>query len=169
MRAGREIIEKYLAIEVALYIIIGATLGNLLGAGVWGFIHTLPQINSFTHGTQITASHAHFTTPGTYLFLFLGFAYIAIPALSDRTNFSQLRGKITFWILVIGFLNMIIALLLAGIIQVQLQRISGMSFMEVQNILLPFYGWRTIGGVTALIGWTGGGIRYDNYWQKEIN
>ena len=27
-----------------------------------------------------------------------------------------------------------------------------MGFMEVQNMLLPFYGWRTIGGVIALIG-----------------
>ncbi len=151
--------KKPIQNKVALYMIIGATLGNLLGAGVWGFVHTLPQINFFTHGTQITASHAHFATPGTYLFLVLGFAYSAIPALSGRSIFSQLTGKIGFWILVIGFFNMIFALLLAGIIQVQMQRISGVSFMEVQNLLLPFYGWRMIGGVIALIG--GLAVAYD--------
>lgn len=75
-----------------------------------------------------------------------------MPALSGRSDFPQMRGKIGFWLLVLGFLNMIIALLLAGIIQVQLQRLGGMSFMGVQNILLPFYGWRTIGGVIALAG-----------------
>lgn len=29
---------------------------------------------------------------------------------------------------------------------------SGVNFMEVQNILLPFYGWRTIGGLITLAG-----------------
>lgn len=151
--------KKPIQNKVAVYMIIGATLGNLFGAGVWGFLHTLPQINFYTHGTQITASHAHFATPGTYLFLVLGFAYLAIPALSNKPNYPQLRGRTGFWLLVLGYLNMIFALLAAGIIQVQMQRLSGMSFMEVQNSLLPFFGWRTIGGLIALIG--GVVIAYD--------
>ncbi len=138
--------------SIALYMIIAASLGNLFGAGVWGFIHTLPQINFFTHGTQITASHAHFATPGTYLFIVLGMAYLAVPELSGRMNFHQLRAKTGFWLMVIGFLNMIIALVIAGVVQVYLQRLQGVSFMEVQNILLPFYGWRTIGGLITLAG-----------------
>ncbi|MCL7413056.1 MAG: cbb3-type cytochrome c oxidase subunit I [ANME-2 cluster archaeon] len=159
--------KKPIPNRIALYMIIGATLGNLFGAGVWGFIHTLPQINFFTHGTQITASHAHFATPGTYLFLVLGLGYLAVPALSGRLDFSQFIGKMGFWLLVLGFLNMILALLLAGIIQVQLQRLEGMSFMEVQNLLLPFYGWRTIGGVIALLG--GLVVAYDMIllWRKR--
>ncbi|NJD77022.1 MAG: hypothetical protein FIB08_07995 [Candidatus Methanoperedens sp.] len=138
--------------KVALYMIIGAALGNVLGAGVWGFMHTLPQVNFFTHGTQITASHAHFATPGTYLLLVLGIAYIAVPELAGKFSFSQYRGRIGFWVLVLGFMNMIIALVIAGIIQVYQQRMQGVSFMAVQNMLLPFYGWRTIGGVIALVG-----------------
>ncbi|MDD5616511.1 MAG: cbb3-type cytochrome c oxidase subunit I [Candidatus Methanoperedens sp.] len=138
--------------NIALYMIIAASLGNLFGAGVWGFIHTLPQINFFTHGTQITASHAHFATPGTYLFLVLGMAYIAVPELSGMMNFHQFRAKTGLWLLVIGFLNMITALVIAGVVQVYLQRLQGVSFMEVQNILLPFYGWRTIAGLITLAG-----------------
>lgn len=138
--------------SIALYMIIAASLGNLFGAGIWGFIHMLPQINFFTHGTQITASYAHFATPGTYLFLVLGMAYIAVPQLSGIMNFHQFRAKTGFWLMVIGFLNMIIALLIAGVVQVYLQRLQGVSFMEVQNILLPFYGWRMIGGLITLAG-----------------
>ena len=33
---------------------------HFMGAGVWGFGQTLPQINRWTHGTQITVSHGHF-------------------------------------------------------------------------------------------------------------
>ena len=67
-------------------------------------------------------------------------------------NFHQFRVKTGFWLLSIGFLNMIIALVIAGVVQVYLQRLQGVSFMEVQNILLPFYGWRTIGGLITLAG-----------------
>lgn len=57
-----------------------------------------------------------------------------------------------FWILVLGFLNMIVALMISGVIQVYMQRLQGVSFIAVQNALLPFYGWRTVGGIIALIG-----------------
>jgi len=137
---------------VVLYMIAGATLGNFMGAGIWGFIHTLPQINFYTHGTQITSSHAHFATPGTYLLLVLGISYLAIPDLTGRMNFSQYRGKIGFWLLVIGFLNIIFALLIAGVIQVYQQRVEGLSFMSVQNTLLPYFEWRLIGGLIAFAG-----------------
>lgn len=138
--------------KVVLYMIIGATIGNFIGAGLWGFIHTLPQINFYTHGTQITSSHAHFATPGTYLLLVLGIAYLAVPDLSGRMDFSQYRGKIGFWLLVIGFMNLIFALLIAGVIQVYQQRVEGLSFMSVQNTLLPYFEWRLIGGLIAFAG-----------------
>ncbi len=144
--------KKPIPNKVVLYMIIGATIGNFIGAGLWGFIHTLPQINFFTHGTQITSSHAHFATPGTYLLLVIGIAYLAIPEISGRLNFSQYRGKIGFWLLVIGFLNMIIALMIAGVIQVYQQRVEGLSFMSVQNTLLPYFEWRLIGGLIAFAG-----------------
>jgi hypothetical protein len=38
---------------------IGMAIFHLVGAGVWGFAHTLPQINYYTHGSQVTVSHGH--------------------------------------------------------------------------------------------------------------
>ena len=40
--------------------------GNFIGAGVWGFMITLPQINLYAHGTQWTVSHGHFAFSGAY-------------------------------------------------------------------------------------------------------
>ncbi|MEW6719813.1 MAG: cbb3-type cytochrome c oxidase subunit I, partial [Thermodesulfobacteriota bacterium] len=38
---------------------VGCAVLHLIGAGVWGFLHTLPQINYYTHGSQVTVSHGH--------------------------------------------------------------------------------------------------------------
>ncbi len=36
---------------------LGTGVMAFLGAGVWGFLHTLSPVNYYTHGTQITAAH----------------------------------------------------------------------------------------------------------------
>ncbi|MGB8145110.1 MAG: cbb3-type cytochrome c oxidase subunit I, partial [Chromatiaceae bacterium] len=38
---------------------LGTAVMAFLGAGVWGFLHTLSPVNYYTHGTQITAAHGH--------------------------------------------------------------------------------------------------------------
>ncbi len=43
----------------ALFWVFAQAFGNLFGAGVWGFMHTLPQINLYSHGTQMAAAHGH--------------------------------------------------------------------------------------------------------------
>ena len=54
--------------------IIAQAFGNFFGAGVWGFMHTLPQINYYTHGTQVTASHGHLAFFGAYAVIVLAMA-----------------------------------------------------------------------------------------------
>lgn len=36
---------------------MGTTVMAFLGAGVWGFMHTLAPVNYYTHGTQLNAAH----------------------------------------------------------------------------------------------------------------
>ena len=58
---------------------------HLIGAGVWGFLHTLPQINYYTHGSQVTVSHGHLAFFGAYALLNLMVFYYAMPqAQGDR-------------------------------------------------------------------------------------
>ena len=58
--------------------LIAHAFGNFFGAGVFGFIHTLPQINLYTHGTQWSASHGHFAFYGAYATIIIAFFYIAL-------------------------------------------------------------------------------------------
>ena len=61
---------RYRNIEITnrmpIYWLGASAIGHLLGAGLWGFAHTLPQINKWTHGTQVTASHGHFAFFGAF-------------------------------------------------------------------------------------------------------
>ena len=50
-------------------IAIGCAVMHMIGAGVWGFMHTLPQINYYTHGSQVTVSHGHLAFFGAYALL----------------------------------------------------------------------------------------------------
>ncbi|HXH04446.1 MAG TPA: cbb3-type cytochrome c oxidase subunit I, partial [Candidatus Competibacteraceae bacterium] len=45
---------------------LGTSVVGFLGAGVWGFLHTLAPVNYYTHGTQITAAHGHLAFYGAY-------------------------------------------------------------------------------------------------------
>jgi nitric oxide reductase subunit B len=144
--------------------IIAHTFGNFLGAGVWGFMHTLPQINLYTHGTQWSASHGHLAFFGAYATLIIAFFYLAV---------QQLRGGMTFganlsdhgwkWKWAMGLLNtgvmgMTIALLVAGYEQSFIERaVEGSTwsgYFAAQNH--PWFqqamGWRLAFGVMTFVG-----------------
>jgi len=60
----------------ALFFIFLQVFGNFFGARVWGFMHTLPQINLYSHGTQMRASHGHLAFFGAYVATNLVLMYI---------------------------------------------------------------------------------------------
>ena len=62
--------------------LIAHAFGNFLGAGVWGFMQTLPQINLYTHGTAVVVlSHGHLAFFGAYVTIIVAFVYIALQKL----------------------------------------------------------------------------------------
>ncbi len=63
---------------------LGTAVMAFLGAGVWGFLHTLSPVNYYTHGTQITAAHGHMAFYGAYVMIVLGMISYAMPILSGR-------------------------------------------------------------------------------------
>ncbi|WP_447532107.1 cbb3-type cytochrome c oxidase subunit I, partial [Pseudomonas aeruginosa] len=42
------------------------TVMAFLGAGVWGFMHSLAPVIYYTHGTQLTAAHGPMAVYGAY-------------------------------------------------------------------------------------------------------
>ncbi|HEU0282405.1 MAG TPA: cbb3-type cytochrome c oxidase subunit I [Gallionella sp.] len=114
--------------------LIAHAFGNFFGAGVWGFMHTLPQINLFTHGTQWSASHGHLAFFGAYATINIAFFYIAMQ--KWRGNVWMSGGLIGGWkwkwsmvLLNLGMVGMTMGLLVAGYEQSQIERaIEGSSW-----------------------------------------
>jgi len=131
---------------------VGSVITHFLGAGVWGFVHTLPQINKWTHGTQITPAHGHFAFYGAYATMVIALAYFIVPQLKNaEARMSAGRGLAAFWVTTSGVVGMVISLTVAGLIQVYLQRMAGLDFMVVKTQYMHFwFVWRMIfGGITA--------------------
>ncbi|WP_164962970.1 cbb3-type cytochrome c oxidase subunit I [Rubrivivax sp. JA1026] len=144
--------------QAAVLWALGTAVMGFLGAGLWGFIHTLSPVNYYTHGSQVTAAHGHLAFYGAYVLVVITLISYAMPTLRGRIANSQRAQAVemwSFWIMSIGMGVMVLALTGAGILQVWLQRLpteGAMSFMSTQDQLRFFYWVRIAGGVTFLLG-----------------
>jgi nitric oxide reductase subunit B len=114
----------------ALYWMMAEAFGNFLGAGVFGFMMTLPQINLFSHGTQWTVSHGHFAFWGAYACGVLAVVYLALQKARGMTEVNGGRWKWSFTLLNVGMVGMAGALLISGIAQAFYERAIGGSTLK---------------------------------------
>ncbi|GGK85318.1 cbb3-type cytochrome c oxidase subunit I [Amphritea balenae] len=144
--------------RVATLWALGTGVMAFLGAGVWGFLHTLAPVNFYTHGTQITAAHGHMAFYGAYVMIVLTMISYAMPMLNGReaanSNKSQVVEMWGFWLMTVSMVFITLFLTGAGILQVYLQRYSEtpLPFMAVQDQISMFYWLREAAGVIFLIG-----------------
>ena len=136
---------------------LGTGVMAFLGAGVWGFLHTLAPVNFYTHGTQITAAHGHMAFYGAYAMVNLMMISYAMPILRGRAangNKSQVLEMWSFWLMTVAMVFITLFLTAAGILQVWLQRVSDtpLPFMAAQEKIALFYWMREWAGVVFLIG-----------------
>lgn len=143
--------------KVAVLWALGTGVMAFLGAGVWGFLHTLAPVNYYTHGTQITAAHGHLAFYGAYVLVVITIISYAMPILRGRAANSpraQVLEMWSFWIMTISMVFITLFLTAAGILQVWLQRVSDtpMSFMTAQDQVALFYWMRVWAGVAFFAG-----------------
>ncbi len=135
---------------------MGTGVLAFLGAGVWGFMHTLAPVNYYTHGTQITAAHGHMAFYGAYVMIVLTIISYAMPIMRGREANSKKAQAVemwSFWLMSVSMVFITLFLTGAGILQVWLQRMGeGLPFMQVQDQLQIFYWLRTISGTIFMIG-----------------
>ncbi len=138
--------------KAALLWCLGCPTVAFFGAGVWGFMHTLSPINYYTHGTQVTAAHGHLAFYGAYVMLNLAIITYAMPNLRGLQPFNQVLNMWSFWLMTSAMAFMTFTLTFAGVVQTHLQRVMGMSYMEVQDQLTLFYWMRLGAGVFVVVG-----------------
>lgn len=145
--------------KIALTWAKGTAVVAFIGAGLLGFLHTLAPVNFFTHGTQLTAAHGHSAFFGAYIMILFAIISYAMPIMRGRPHGNSAKAQkvelASFWMMVIGMLGLTLALMIAGSIQVFLQRMGGadsLSFMATQAEIVPVYMVRLAFGVLTLLG-----------------
>jgi len=148
----------------ALAWLIAHAFGNFFGAGVWGFMHTLPQINLYTHGTQWSASHGHLAFFGAYATIIIAMIYIAVQYVRQREGFrgdlpdGGWKWKWSLGLLNMGVVGMTVALLISGYEQSFIERAMGgstwLGYFAAQTHPWFIQGmeWRMIFGLVTAAG-----------------
>jgi nitric oxide reductase subunit B len=131
---------------------VGMSILHFVGAGFWGFLHTLPQINYYTHGSQVTVAHGHIAFFGAYALLNLMFFYYAIPQLKGLAAFDERRGHFAFWCMSIAMVLMTLAFSVAGVLQTYIERVMGLGYMTAQAEMRFWFAILVALGLTLLIG-----------------
>ncbi len=146
--------------EVATLWALGTAVMAFLGAGVWGFLHTLAPVNYYTHGSQITAAHGHLAFFGAYAMIVMTIISYTMPIMRGRPQGNSARAqrveRIAFWLMCIAMIGITLALTAAGAVQVALQRIpddaTALSFMATQDKMMPIYWIRLAFGTLFTVG-----------------
>lgn len=143
--------------KVAMLWALGCAVMAFLGAGVWGFMHTLAPVNYYTHGSQITAAHGHLAFYGAYVMINLAIISYAVPIMRGREANGAKAQRVEmwgFWLMAIGMILITLLLTAAGVLQVYLQRYTDapMSFMVVQDKIALFYWLRLYSGLMFFVG-----------------
>lgn len=139
--------------KVGLFYTVAHAIFNFVGAGLWGVVHTLPQVNKWTHGTQITTAHGHLAFYGAYVLLILAMIYVTLPSLRGVKEFDQSKGYLAFWWMTISMVFIVISLTGAGMVQSYMERLLGLDYVTVKSTYnMWFWIFRAVFGVGFLIG-----------------
>ncbi|MBI2089908.1 MAG: cbb3-type cytochrome c oxidase subunit I [Deltaproteobacteria bacterium] len=136
---------------------VGMSILHFVGAGFWGFAHTLPQINYYTHGSQVTVAHGHLAFFGAYVLLNIMSFYYAMPRLEGLAEFDERRGTLAFWWMSITMMLMTLAFSVAGVLQTYVERVMGLGYMTAQAqmrfwfAILVVLGLSLLGGVILTV------------------
>ncbi len=132
--------------------IVGLAIYHFLGAGVWGFIHTLPPVNYYTHGSQITVSHGHMAFFGAYALLNLTVFYYALPQFKNIRRYQEKLGQWGFWTMAVSMFFLCLVFGVAGILQTYLERFLDIGYSTAQMTMMFWFKAALFFGAIFLIG-----------------
>jgi nitric oxide reductase subunit B len=136
-----------------LFYTVAHAIFNFVGAGLWGIIHTLPQVNKWTHGTQITTAHGHLAFYGAYVLLVIAMIYVTLPAIRGVKEYNPARAYLSFWWMTISMIFIVLTITGAGMVQTYMERLMGLDYVAVKTTYnLWFWILRAIFGVGFLVG-----------------
>jgi hypothetical protein len=126
-----------------------AVLLFLLGTGTLGALNAWPEITRWTRATYLSELQRTLTA---LAIVCVTLAAINQAAAELRGHNRRVTGLIPFWLVTFGALGGGLALAGAGLVQVTLERIPGVSHSETREYVLPLYRFWAAGLASMLLG-----------------
>ncbi|MEO6878917.1 MAG: cbb3-type cytochrome c oxidase subunit I [Gemmatimonadaceae bacterium] len=142
----------------AIYFLIAVGVWNFVGAGILGFLITMPIVSYFEIGTTLTANHSHAAMFGVFGMLALGVLVFAMRAMQSDEVWAGTEKlvKFGFWGLNVGLALMVLLdLFPAGVLQ--LWDVLTHGYWHARSLAFTMTGpfhvleWMRIGGDLTFI------------------
>ena len=159
LKEGHGTAEKTMNNSPAFAWFVTNAFGNFLGAGIWGFFHTLPQVNIYTHGTQFTSAHGHLAFFGAYATILIGMFYLGVQGKNGiKVMKATFDSKMAITLITLGVMGLTVSLTVAGYGQVLVERAqmgaTWEAFFVSQDMVwfVQGLGWRLATGIMTFVG-----------------
>lgn len=127
--------------KIAVMWTLGCAIMAFFGAGFLGFVHTLPGVNIYTHGTFVTAMHGHMAFWGAYAMIVFSIISYTLPIITNsKAVYSYRLSKYAFWFANLGMFGMVVSFAFIGFLQVYLERMLDLDFFVVRDEMKFYFG-----------------------------
>jgi nitric oxide reductase subunit B len=106
------------------------------GVGILGGVTSVPGIQRMAQGTRLTDLQYSLTAFGVMAMIL---ALINQAVAEMRGQNARITGLLPFWLVAFGMVAGGLALAFAGVIQVYLERLLSMGYLDTQAALVPLY------------------------------
>lgn len=117
---------------------------------IQGPLQAIQGFNRLIHFTNWIVGHAHLALLGTFSVWAMGAIYYIIPVTLKRRIYNPGLAEAQFWVLIVGFLLMMLSLQIGGLIQ-GAAWLQGDSVYKVLPSLKPYLTARAIAGAMIVI------------------
>ena len=118
---------------------------------IQGPFQALQSFNRLIHFTNWIVGHAHLALLGTMTLWAMGGIYYIIPVTLKRRIYSPALAETQYWLVVFGFLLIMLSLQIVGLIQ-GASWLNGESVYKTVPTLKPFFIMRAVGGSMVVLG-----------------
>lgn len=118
---------------------------------IQGPFQAVQSFNRLIHFTNWIVGHAHLALLGSFSTIAMGAVYYIIPVTLKRRIYSPALAEIQFWMVVAGFLLIMISLQVVGLIQ-GAEWLRGEPVYKTVQDLRPYFIVRAVGGSMVVIG-----------------
>ncbi|MEQ8675708.1 MAG: hypothetical protein RLP44_20345 [Aggregatilineales bacterium] len=114
----------------------------VLGMAVMGALMSIADVNQWVQGTRLTDLRLSLITFGV-IAVILGMINQSVSDFREESR--RITGLMPFWMVAFGIIGGGVALFGAGIVQVYLERILTVGYLETQTYMIPLYVFWVLG------------------------